>query len=212
MPLTKIDFKKTMKALYAPSAKDFTLIDVPQMTFLMIDGQGDPNTAADYKDTLSALYSMAYTLKFKSKRELEVDYTVPPLEGLWWAAEMEGAFDVGADRDAWLWTMMIMVPDHVPADMVAAGREEVARKKDLPALARLRLEAYHEGRAVQIMHIGPYSAEGPTLHRLHHEYMPAHGLDFAGKHHEIYIGDPTRTAPEKLKTVLRQPVKKVGGA
>jgi hypothetical protein len=104
---------------------------------------------------------------------------------------------------------MMMVPDHVPAALVEAGQEEVARKKDLPALARLRVESYHEGLSVQIMHIGPYSAEAPTLHRLHHEYMPAHGLDFAGKHHEIYIGDPTRTAPERLKTVLRQPVKRV---
>jgi hypothetical protein len=209
MPPTKIDFKKTLKHLYSPTSKDFALIDVPEMTFMMIDGQGDPNTSADYKDVISALYSLAYTLKFKSKRELEIDYTVPPLEGLWWAAEMEGAFDVGADREAWLWTMMMLVPDHVPAAMIEAGREEAARKKELPALPRLRVEPYHEGLSVQIMHIGPYSAEGPTLSRLHHEYMPAHGLTFNGKHHEIYIGDPTRTAPERLKTVLRQPVKRV---
>ena len=209
MSATKLDFKKTLKALYNPPSKDFTLIDVPALRFLMIDGQGDPSTAADYKDAVSALYGLAYALKFKSKRELDVDYGVPPLEGLWWAAEMDGAFAAGANRDAWLWTMMIMLPDHVPADMVEDARAEVARKKALPALPRLRVETYHEGLSVQIMHIGPYSAEAPTLHRLHHEYMPAHGLAFAGKHHEIYIGDPTRTAPEKLKTVLRQPVKRV---
>lgn len=209
--MTKLDLKKTMKALYNPPSKEFTLIDVPDMTFLMIDGQGDPNTSADYQAVMSALYSLSYTLKFTSKRELDIDYTVPPLEGLWWAADMEGAFKSEADREAWRWTMMMLVPDHVPAAMVEAGREEVARKKDLPALPRLRVERYHEGLSVQIMHIGPYSAEGPVLHRLHHEYMPAHGLDYAGKHHEIYIGDPTRTAPEKLRTVLRQPVKKVTG-
>ena len=209
MSATKLDFKKTLKTLYNPPAKDFSLIDVPAMRFLMIDGQGDPNTAADYKDAVSALYGLAYALKFKSKRELDVDYGVPPLEGLWWAAAMDGAFAAGADRDAWLWTMMIMLPDHLPADMVEDARAEVTRKKAPPALPRLRVETYPEGLSVQIMHIGPYSAKAPTLHRLHHEYMPAHGLAFAGKHHEIYLGDPNRTAPEKLKTVLRQPVKRI---
>lgn len=207
--MIKIDFKKEYRHLYDPSSRDFTLVDVPPMNFLMIDGQGDPNTSAEYAAALNALYSLAYTLKFKSKKECAIDYTVPPLEGLWWAEDMAGAFEVTTDKDAWLWTMMIMAPEHITPEMVEAARAEAARKKDLPALPRLRLETYHEGLSVQIMHIGPYSAEGPTLHRLHHEFMPQNGLTFAGKHHELYIGDPTRTAPEKLKTVLRQPVREI---
>lgn len=152
---------------------------------------------------------MAYTLKFMSKRELDRDYTVPPLEGLWWAEEMS-AFSPGqGNRDAWQWTMMIMTPEWIGDEHVARAMEEVARKKDPPALRQLRLERFDEGLSAQILHVGPYSAEAPTIARLHAEYLPQHQLVENGKHHEIYLSDPGRTPAEKLKTVIRQPVRRV---
>jgi hypothetical protein len=201
------DWKKELKHLYNPSAKEFTLVDVPPMQFLMIDGQGDPNTAAEYSDALESLYPLAYTLKFMSKRELDRDYAVPPLEGLWWAADME-VFTVRADRDAWQWTMMMMTPEWITQEQFERAVAEVRRKKNPAALDKMRLETFHEGLSVQIMHIGPYSAEGPTIARLHGEFLPQNGLVETGKHHEIYLGDPRRSAPEKLKTILRQPVRR----
>ena len=203
----KIDFKKQLKHLYNPSKAKFTIVDVPPMNFLMIDGHGDPNTAQAYQDAVEALYAIAYKLKFKSKQALGKDYVVPPLEGLWWAEDME-AF-TSRDKSAWDWTMMIMQPEWVTQEMVEETVEEVAKKKDLPALPKLRLETYHEGTAVQIMHVGSYDDEGPTIARMHHEFMPENGYEPAGKHHEIYLSDPRKVAPEKLKTVLRQPVRKI---
>lgn len=203
--MDKIDFKKTLKALYAPPKGKFTEVDVPELAYLMVDGKGDPGKAQEYFDAVQTLYSVAYPLKFASKKELGRDYAVPPLEGIWWADDMS-AF-VSGDRDQWRWTMMIMVPDWIDAKLVERVVEEARAKKAPPAIDKLRLERLAEGRSVQIMHIGPYSEEGPVLARLHHEYMPEHGLAFNGNHHEIYLGDPRRTAPEKLKTVLRQPVR-----
>ena len=205
--MTKIDFKKELKHLYRPSARRFEVVDVPPMNFLMIDGHGDPNTAQAYADAVEALYAVAYKIKFESKRELGKDYVVPPLEGLWWAEDMETF--TSRDKSAWDWTMMIMQPEWVTQEMVEEAVEEVTKKKAPPALPRLRLETYHEGPAVQIMHVGSYDDEGPTIARMHHEFMPENGYAPAGKHHEIYLGDPRKVAPEKLKTVLRQPVKKV---
>lgn len=205
--MEKIDFKKTLKALYAPKTGTFTEIDVPPMNFLMIDGIGDPGKAQSYSEAVEALYSVAYTLKFMSKKTLEKDYTVPPLEGLWWADDM-GAF-VQGDRDHWRWTMMIMQPDWITEDMFQEAKSAAAKKKQLPALPLMRLEQYNEGRSLQIMHIGSYADEAPTLKSLHEKVMPEMGLTFNGKHHELYIGDPRKTAPEKLKTVLRQPVKPI---
>ncbi|MBN1889097.1 MAG: GyrI-like domain-containing protein [Thermoflexales bacterium] len=203
--ITTIDFKKELKHLYNPSSKAFVVVDVPPMQFLMIDGHGNPNTAQEYQDAIGALYTVAYTLKFMSKKTLGKDYVVPPPEGLWWAEDME-AFTRG-DKDSWDWTMMIMQPDWISPAMVEQAVEQ-AKKKGLPALSKLRLESYHEGLSVQIMHIGPFANEGPTLHKLHLEFIPQGGYQTNGKHHEIYLSDPRRTAPEKLKTVLRQPVKK----
>lgn len=205
--MKKLDFKKDLKHLYQPGSQDFTIVDVPLMNFLMIDGQGNPNTDPTYTQAVEALYAVAYALKFICKREYGVDYTVPPPEGLWWTPDM-AAFSL-TDKDAWHWTMMIMQPEPVTAALAARAIEETRRKKALPALDSLRFEAYHEGLSVQIMHIGPYEAEAPTLARLHGEYLPAHGLAPAGKHHEIYLSDPRRTAPEKMRTVLRQPVRRV---
>ena len=204
--MEKVDFKKLLKHLYQPGKKDFELVDVPEMQFLMVDGHGDPNNAPEYQQALEALYAVAYKIKFVSKRELERDYVVPPLEGLWWAEDMD-SFMVGRDKSQWDWTMMIMTPDWITADLYQRALDVVAAGKEPPAaLDKLRLEPYHEGLSAQILHIGSYDDEAPTLARLHEEWMPASDLTFNGKHHEIYISDPRRVAPEKLKTVLRQPV------
>ena len=204
--MEKVDFKKELSHLYNPSTKEFSLVDVPAMNFLMVDGQGDPNSSQDYQDALEGLYGMAYTLKFKSKLELQKDYTVPPLEGLWWAEDVS-VFTASGGKDSWLWTMMIMTPDWIPADMIAAARKELRKKKDPKALDDIRIETFHEGLAVQILYLGPYADEGPTIARMHSEFIPQNGYVERGKHHELYIGDPRRTAPEKLKTVLRHPVR-----
>jgi hypothetical protein len=203
--MAKTDFKKTLKHLYAPSSKDFAIVEVPEMQFLLIDGQGAPESET-YATAISWLYGVAYPIKFASKTELDEDYTVMPLEALWWADDFS-AFTEG-DRDSWKWTAMIMQPDWITDEMFAMGLDKASAKLGEPP-AGLRLERFTEGLSVQIMHIGPYSAEAPTIARLHQEFIPENGLVENGHHHEIYLGDPRRTAPEKLKTVLRQPVRRV---
>lgn len=202
--MEKIDLKKEFKQLYMPKNKDWELVDVPAMNFLMIDGAGNPNTAQSYKEAVEALFSVSYTLKFMSKRQLEKDYTVMPLEGLWYADDMS-VFET-FDKDAYKWTMMIMQPEWITKEMVTQAIATVQEKKGLPRLSELRFETYNEGKSLQLMHIGSYDDEAPKLAHLHHEYMPKNGLKFNGNHHEIYIGDPRKSAPEKLKTILRQPV------
>jgi hypothetical protein len=204
--MTKIDFKKTMKEFYGPRKGKFVVVDVPEMNFLMIDGHGDPNTSIDYKAAVEALYAVSYGLKFALKPQ-GLDYVVAPLEGLWWAEDM-ALFSV-YDKQAWLWTMMILQPTEVTAELVAQVSDEQAAKKDLPAIAKLRFESYREGLSVQTMYVGAYADEGPTIANMH-VFIEEQGYEPAGKHHEIYLGDPRRTAPEKLKTVIRQPVRKVG--
>ena len=206
--MSKVDFKKELKHLYRPSAREFEVVNVPAMQFLMVDGHGDPNTAQEYEDALEALYAVAYKLKFASKKQLERDYVGPPLEGLWWAEDME-TFSTRRDKSAWDWTMMIMQPEWITQELFATAVQQVEKAKGLVALPKLRLEAYHEGLAVQILHIGSYDDEGPVLHRLHHEFIPQSGYEMRGKHHEIYLSDVRKVAPEKLRTVLRQPVRKV---
>jgi len=202
--VAKVDFKKQLKHLYQPSAKEVSVVDVPDMNFLMVDGQGDPGTSPEYQEALEALYTMAYQLKFTIKgRDPELDYVIPPPEGLWWAKDLD-AFSMD-DRDAWQWTAMIMQPDQVTEVLFDEAVDKVKQKKDLPGLGKLRLERYYEGRAVQILHLGPYSAEGPTIEKLH-AFARDNGYQLRGKHHEIYLSDPRRTAPEKIKTVIRQPV------
>jgi hypothetical protein len=205
--MSKIDFKKELKHLYRPSPKEFVVLDVPPMSFLMIDGHGDPNTAQEYQDAVEALYAVSYKLKFTSKKELGKDYVVPPLEGLWWAEDME-AFTAARDKSAWDWTMMIMQPEWITQEMVEEAVKQV-EKKGLPALSKLRLETYHEGLAVQVLHIGSYDDEAPAIAKLHNEFIPENSYKEVGKHHEIYLSDPRKVAPEKLKTVLRQPVRKI---
>lgn len=202
--MTKIDFKRTLKHLYNPK-KAFVTVDVPEMQFIMVDGHGDPNTAQEYKDAVAALYAVAYKMKFVSKKGLEKDYVVPPLEGLWWAEDME-TFTT-REKSAWKWTMMIMTPDWITAEMFTDAVAQVRKAKNPVALDRVRLESYHEGLSVQILHIGSYDDETAVLAELHNHYIPENGLIETGKHHEIYISDPRRVAPEKLKTILRQPVR-----
>jgi hypothetical protein len=206
--MAKIDFRKELKHLYKPSGKKFAVVDVPPMQFLMIDGHGDPNTAQEYQEAIEALYAVSYKIKFMSKKELGQDYVVLPLEGLWWAENME-SFTSERDKSLWDWTMIIMQPEWVTPEMVDAAVREVEQKKGLPALAKLRLETYHEGLSVQILHIGSFDDEGPILDKMHHEFVPENGYEMAGKHHEIYLSDFRKVAPEKLKTVLRQPVRKI---
>lgn len=175
------------------------------MSFLMIDGRGDPNTAQEYKDAIAALYSLSYALKFALKKERGLDCPVGPLEGLFWAKDMS----VFADRKAdWFWTMMIAQPDQVTSQRFAKTLEEVGRKKELVGLDRVRLVRFNEGLCGQLLHIGPYSAEGPNIERLH-AFIRTEGYTFDGrmqKHHEIYMSDPRRTVPAKWKTIIRQPV------
>jgi hypothetical protein len=207
--MAKLDFKRELKHLYRPSGRTFSVVDVPPMAFLMVDGHGDPNTAPEYAEAVEALYAVAYKLKFASKKlEDGGDYVVPPLEGLWWAEDME-AFTTQLDKSAWDWTMMIMQPEWISREMFEEAVQQVAKAKDPPALPKVRLDTYDEGLAVQIMYTGSYDDEGPVIARMHHEFMPENGYEPAGKHHEIYLGDPRRVAPEKLKTVIRQPVRKV---
>jgi hypothetical protein len=203
----KVDFTKELKQLYRPSAADFAVVEVPPLTYLMVDGHGDPNTAPAYAEAVEALYALAYRIKFISKAELERDYAVPPLEGLWWA-EDHRSFTTGLDKSKWDWTMMILLPAWIAPEIYERALDEVRRKKPLPGLATIRMERYEEGLAAQILHIGSYADEAPALARLHQEWLPQHGYVESGKHHEIYLSDPRRVEAAKLRTVLRQPVRK----
>lgn len=197
-----LDLKKTMKEFYSPSARDISFVDVPAMQFLMLDGKGDPNTAQSYREAIEALYSASYTLKFMLKKTGAIpDYSVMPLEGLWWT-EGEG-FDYN-NKDAWHWTAMIAQPEFITDEQAAAAIGQAGAKKSLPGLAKLRFETFQEGPSAQIMYVGPYAGEGPVIQRIHAAIHDS-GHELRGKHHEIYLGDPRRTAPEKLKTVIRQP-------
>ena len=204
--MIRVDLKKDLKHLYNPSSKEVSVVDVPEMNFLMVDGAGNPNTAQEYKDVVEALYAVSYAFKFMIKKgEAAIDYGVMALEGLWWADDMS-QFSV-ENKDIWKWTSMIMQPKYVIKDLFNQAIEQVRKKKSLPALPKMRLESFHEGLAAQIMHLGPYSAEGPTIERLHN-FIKENGYELRGKHHEIYLTDPQRSAPDKMKTVIRQPIRK----
>ena len=207
--MEKLDLKKKYKHLYLPSAKKVEVVDVPPFNFIMVDGQIEegaaPETSESYMDAIGALYGLAYTLKFTSKLRVTnpIDFTVMALEGLWWSAS--GDFDIEKKGD-WKWTMMIMQPDHITVEMFQQAREDFRKKKgDTQALSAARFERFHEGSSVQIMHIGPYSEEPATIEKMH-AFAQENGYELRGKHHEIYIGDPRRSKPENLKTVLRQAV------
>ena len=202
--MAKIDLKKELKDLYTAPRDLPVLLDVPVLQYVMIDGEGTPNDSQMFMEAMEALYGLSYTLKFMLKKGPEpMDFVVMPLQGLWWAEDME-EFSMDRKED-WLWTLMILQPDAVTEGMFEAASDELRRKKDPAALDRLRLETYHEGLSAQVMHIGPYEAEAPTIAGLH-EFIRESGHTLRGKHHEIYMGDPRRTAPERMRTILRQPV------
>jgi hypothetical protein len=200
----KVDFKKELDC-YQAKLRQFRIVEVPDLQYLMIDGHGDPNTSPMFADAVAALYPVAYKLKFASKKELGRDYTVMPLEGLWWADDMD-SFTAARDKSLWDWTLMMMIPDWITQDMVANAIEE-AGKKDRPArLGDIRPATLSEGRCVQTLHVGSYDDEAGLLAQMHHEFISGNGLKMAGTHHEIYLSDSRKVAPGKLRTILRQPV------
>lgn len=202
--MERIDQKKALKQFYNPSPKAPIIVDVPELPFLMIDGTGDPNKAPAFAAAVEALYAVSYTLKFLLKKEpIGIDAVVMPLEALWSSPNMS-AFQAG-DRDNWQWTAMIVQPAPVTSALIEEAVAQVQLKKNLGALQKLRFERYHEGLATQIMYYGPYAAEGPTIAELH-AFIAEHGYILRGRHHEIYLSDAHRMAPERIKTILRQPI------
>lgn len=202
---TTIDLKREIES-YRARRGSFDIVTVPPLQYLMVDGHGDPNTAPAYADALAALYPLSYALKFASKAAGR-DYVVMPLEGLWSAPD-HTVFTTARDKSRWDWTMLVLVPDWLGADDVSAAAERLVASGKVAAelLDRIRLETLDEGECVQTLHLGPYDAEGPVLAELHDRFVPEQGLVLRGRHHEIYLGDPRRTAPERLRTILRQPV------
>jgi hypothetical protein len=206
MDITQIDFKKEWKQLYNASAKQVEVVEVPPQQILKIEGMGNPNTAQSYKDAVETLFGLSYALRFAVKAQRGIAYTVLPLEGLWWLDDMGekyGDVDFYAHKDEARWIMLIVQPEYVTADMVA---EAIAAKHDLPAIDLVRFETYHEGLSAQIMHIGSYDDEKPTMDKLH-GYIDTNGYALTLKHHEIYLSDPRRVVVEKLKTIIRQPMR-----
>jgi hypothetical protein len=201
--MEKIDLKKVFKQLYQPSAKSVVEVEVPKFKYLMIDGEGDPNTVPAYAEAIEALFSVSYVAKFMVKKSAQaIDYAVMPLEGLWWADDMT-AF-ASNDKTRWKWTAMILQPDFVENDVIARAIQTVAENKNLPAVSKLRLESFAEGRCAQVLHIGPFSEEGPTIQRVH-DFIDVRATR-TGKHHEIYLSDIRRAAPQNWKTIIRQPM------
>ena len=204
-----IDFRKTLDA-YQARRDELRVVEVPVLQYLMIDGHGDPNVSPAYAGAIGALYPVAYKLKFASKRQLGRDYVVMPLEGLWWAEDME-SFTTSRDKSQWDWTLMIMVPDWIDQQMFDAAVLQVEAKGRMVRLDDIRLGSLSEGRCVQTLHVGSFDDEADVLARMH-EFIRVNGLRLSGRHHEIYLSDARRVAPERLRTILRQPVTIFGPA
>lgn len=201
--MKKIDYKKEFKELYKVSSTKVEIVEVPKLNFLMINGAGDPNTSIEYKEAIEALFAISYALKFMVKKgELQIDYGVMPLEGLWWVDDMS-KFSVDRKGD-WNWTAMIMQPELITTSLVDTAKVKVGLKKNLKALNKIRFESNIEGKSAQTMHIGPFSEEGPAIQKIHDFIAENNGV-IKGKHHEIYLSDIRRAAPEKWKTIIRQP-------
>lgn len=203
--MEKLDLRKQYKELYSPPKKEFVIVNVPSLYYLMIDGKGDPNTSAMYQETISTLYGLSFTLKFAVKKSLGQDYTVMGLEGLWWTPDIS-TFSM-ANKGEWEWTMMMMQPDFITPELFADACRQLQAKGKGPLVDQTRLERFDEGLCAQIMYIGAYDDEPPTIARMH-EFIHAQGYELTGRHHEIYLSDARRVAPEKNRTILRQPVKK----
>ncbi|SDR99910.1 hypothetical protein SAMN04489752_0762 [Brevibacterium siliguriense] len=202
--MDKVDFKRSLPSLRAKQGR-FDLIEIPESRYLMIDGHGDPNTSPDFASAVTSLYPLAYGLKFFSKLELGRDYVVPPLEGRWWADDMS-TFTSARDKSAWDFTLMLFVPDWLNGDHLDGVVDTVLAKESAPRLGEIRFESLQEGTCIQTLHVGPFDDEGPVLEHMHTVVIPGEGMTMTGKHHEIYLSDVRRTAPEKLRTILRQPV------
>jgi hypothetical protein len=203
----KLDFKKEYKSLFTPSAKEPEIVEVPAFKYIMIDGRGDPNTSKDFQDKIQVLYGLSYTIKFMLKLDKTdpFDFTVPPLSGLWCADDIT-AFAEGRKHE-WKWTLMILMPDRVTREVFEEGKKKLEEKKNPTFLELANFEIYEEGLSAQITHMGPYAEEGPTIAKLH-DFFHGKGYTFNGRHHEIYLSDPRKCKPEKMRTILRQPIKK----
>lgn len=200
--MAKKDLSPELQSLYFPSAKEPVFVDVPAMQYAMVDGRGDPNSSKDYQEAIGALYGVAYTIKFAAKKAKMGDVLVMPLESLWWSDNEEDF--LLARKGRWQWTAMLLEPPVVTRKMFEEAVKQLRERRNPPGLDKVRLETWKEGKAAQILHIGPYAAERPTIERVH-AFILENGYRLTGKHHEIYMGDPRRSAPEKLKTVVRQP-------
>jgi hypothetical protein len=207
--MQKLDLRKDLKTYYNPSSKKVELVNVPRFQFLMIDGAVEsdfsPSTSLAFQESTQALYGAAYTIKFMSKLDTDnpVDFSVMPLEGLWWV--YEGDFDINR-KDNWVFRLMIHQPDHIHDALFQEAVSKLKKKKgDQPTFSRLRLEAFREGPSVQILHLGPYADEPATVEKMN-LFAQENGYEMQGQHHEIYLGNPQTTKPEKLKTILRHPV------
>ena len=202
----KLDYKKKYPLLYKPKNKP-SIIEIPDMKFFMVDGKGDPNSAKEYKEAIEALYAVSYALKMKiiKKEEPEKDYVVPPLEGLWYIDDMSKW--VETSKDEWKWTMMIRIPDYVTSEQLEKAREIAEKTKKPVALSKIYVKNYQEKTVVQMMHIGSYAEEHENIMKIH-QYAKENGYSISGHHHEIYLSDPRKTDPAKLKTIIRQPIRK----
>ncbi len=202
----KLDLKKSLPGFKAKKDK-IELVDIPEHNYLMIDGQGNPN-GPEFVKAVESLYPVAFKTKFFSKIELGKDYAVPPLEGLWWADDMS-SFTENRDKSRWSWALMLMLPEWITENQVLHVIEKIKASKKVPKrIDNVRFESLHEGKCVQVLHVGSFDNEGPILEKMHNEFIPVNGYKMHMKHHEIYFSDPRRTAPEKLRTILRQPVTK----
>jgi len=200
----KVDLKKELKHLYQPSAKEVVQIDIPTTNYLMVDGEGDPNTSQAYSDAIEVLFAVSYAVKFMVKKGASaVDYGVMPLEGLWWADDMSKF--TTSDKSNWKWTMMIAQPSFVTREIIECAISDVKKKKNPTAISKVRLESLSEGKCAQIMHIGPFSEEGSIIEKVH-QFIDSRS-QLTGKHHEIYLSDIRKADPSKWKTIIRQPMK-----
>ena len=199
-----VDFKKKYKKLYSPAKKP-VIVEVPAFNYLKMDGEGNPNNSSHFQETVRLLYVFSYSLRFMVKKSSDLAYTVMPLEGLWWADDMN--VFTGRNKDQWNWSLMILQPEFITVEMVEAARDQVLHKKELEQVHQVRFEEYAAGTCVTMLHIGPYDTEGPNIAKMH-RYAKDQGYALDGLHQEIYLSDVRKTAPEKLKTVLRQPIRK----
>jgi len=205
--MVKVDFKKTLDS-YQAKRGEYRIVTVPKLQYIMVDGHGDPNMSQEFTHAVEALYPIAYKLKFASKIDLDKDYVVPPLEGLWWAEDMD-SFTAARDKSRWDWTLMVLTPDWITEAMFEAAVRKVKEKSTPKKLSEVRLETLDEGLCVQTLHVGSYDDEAPVLEKMHHEFIPNNNLKMTKKHHEIYFSDFRKVSPDKLRTLLRQPVAKL---